>query len=189
MKYIKIQFIFILFITVSFYSCDLYPDWNSYVEYSDTYPLNGEYYVRDFDFNQDTLVEDWYKIYIYNKANNSGADSVWVDNATGHPTGGSVSYNYKFKIKTKADMDNLSFNCVKAGTVSGSNINPVDSAVTVTITNSKVFVLSKDINDSTPDSIYFEFTFYDKYGNETGKFKTYGHRKTGWENPNFDDNM
>jgi len=170
-------------------ACDLYPDWNDYVEYSDTYPVSGEYYVRDFDFNADTLVVDWYKLYIYNKANNPTGDSIWIDNASGHPVGGSVSYSYKYKIKTKADLTNLSFNCTKAGYVTGTNVNPLDSAITVTITNSKIIEMSQDITDATPDSIYFEFTYFDKYGNQIRQFKTSGHRKTGWEEPQNDDDM
>lgn len=183
----KIFIIVLLFSAVS--SCDLYPDWEDYVEYSETYPVSGEYFVRDFDMNTNAVVTDWYKIYIYNKSFNPTGDSVWIDNRTGHPTGGTEDYNYKFKIKTRADLDALSFNCVSAGDVTGSNVNPLDSAITVTITNSKIFDMSDDIEDATPDSIYFEFTFYDKFGIETITLRTAGHRKTGWEEPQNDDNM
>lgn len=172
-----------------FSACDLYPNWNSYVEYSDTYPISGEYYVRDFDINNDTIVEDWYKLYIYNKANNPTGDSIWIDNFSGHPSTGAETYDYRYKIKTKADLQNLSFNCIKAGNVTGLNTNPIDSAISVTITNSKIFDMSTDITDATPDSIYFEFIYYDESGNVIAKFKTAGHRKTGWENPNYDDDM
>ena len=181
----KILLIFTLFSAVT--SCDLYPDWESYVEYSETYPVSGEYYVRDFYANDS--VSDWYKIYIYNKSYNPTGDSVWIDNITGHPTGGTDDYPYKFKIKTRADLDNLSFNCERAGNVTGSNTNPLDSAVTITITNSIIYDMSEDISDATPDSIYFEFTYFDKFGVPTISLQTAGHRKTGWEDPQNDDNM
>lgn len=169
-------------------SCDLYPDWTEYVEYSDTYPISGEYYVRDFDINTDTLVTDWYQLYIYNKSFNPTKDSIWIDNRTGHPAGVS-DYGYKFKIKCKADTNNLSFNVEKSGDIVAANVNPIDSAITVTIANSQVWDMSEDISDPTPDSIYFEFTYYDKFGVEKRTLKVAGHRKTGWEFPEYSDPM
>jgi hypothetical protein len=186
----RISKIIIILSAISlFTSCDLYPDWKSYVEYTDTYPVNGEYYVRDFDFDTDTLVTNWYKLYIYNKANNPTGDSIWVDNKSGHSTTGLDIYQYLFKIKAKADMNNLSFDVTRAGDVSYPNVNPLDSAVSITISNSKIIDMSQDIEDATPDSIYFEFTYYDKNGNALRTLKTMGHRKTGWEYPEWDDNM
>ena len=41
----------ILLLFSSFFSCDLYPDWKDKVEYSDTYPISGEWYVADYDEN------------------------------------------------------------------------------------------------------------------------------------------
>lgn len=184
----KFSILFILSVFSVLTACDLFPDWKSYVEYSDTYPVSGNYYVRDFDFDTDTVVTKWYNLYIYNKSYNPTKDSIWIDNRIGHSTTGADIYDFLFKIKTKADLSNLSFDCTLAGDVSGNNVNPLDSAVTVTVSNSKVFDMSDDIEDATPDSIYFEFTYYDKFGNVVRTLKTAGHRKTGWENP-FSDNM
>lgn len=178
-----------IFLVALFVSCETYPDWEESVEYSETYPISGEYYVRDFDAAGDTLLQDWYQLYIYNKSYNPTGDSIWIDNSAGHPVGGAVDYAYKFKIKAKANLVDFTFDCNKQGHVSGSNANPVDSAITVTIENSKIWEMSDDITDATPDSIYFEFSYYDKYGDLVRKIKTYGHRKTGWEFPEYDDDM
>jgi hypothetical protein len=184
------KIIIIIAVFSVFTACDLYPDWKSYVEYSETYPVSGEYYVRDFDMNTDTVVTELYKLYIYNKANNPTGDSIWVDNRNGHPNTGINIYQFPYKIKAKADMTNLSFNVVQSGDIaSPTSPNPLDSCVSVTITNSKIWDMSQDIEDATPDSIYFEFTYYDKYGNVVRTLKTAGHRKTGWEFPEWDDNM
>ncbi len=173
-------------------SCDMYPDWKNYVSYSDAYPICGEYLVRDFGFNADVTtdapVNDWYHIYLYNKSYNPTKDSIWIDNKSGHPTGG-ATYNFKYKIKCKADTVNLSFNIANAGDIVGSKVNPLDTCVKVTIENSKIWDFSDDITDPTPDSIYFEFSYYNKQGVLTAHYKTVGHRKTGWEEPNYSDDM
>jgi len=181
---------FVAFIVISLFSmCETYPKWDRDIEYSDTYPVSGEYYVRDFDFDADTLLEDWYKIYIYNKSYNPTKDSVWIDNVTGHPSTGTDKYEYSFKVKTKINKDALSFNGVKLGNVRNGDVNPLSEAISVTIENSFVIDRSQDITDATPDSIYFEFTYYETDGTVLKKIKTYGHRKTGWEEPEFDDPM
>jgi len=54
-----------IFLVALFASCETYPDWEESVEYSETFPVSGEYYVRDFDAQGDTLLEDWYQLYIY----------------------------------------------------------------------------------------------------------------------------
>ncbi|MCD4792472.1 MAG: hypothetical protein K8R54_04505 [Bacteroidales bacterium] len=195
----KIYKIFpILILAILFSACDLYPDWEEYVEYSSTYPVSGEYYVYDYEENGDRLlIEDGgdpfdaYSLYIYNKSYNPTKDSIWVDNRTGHPTGGgSVEYPFKYKIKCKADTVNLSFNCERQGTVTGLSVNPLDSAITVTITESKIFDYDPgDITSAVPDSIYFKFSYYDKYGDIVKTIVTAGHRKSGWEEPQNDDNM
>ncbi|MBN2662235.1 MAG: hypothetical protein JXR68_01185 [Bacteroidales bacterium] len=171
-------------------SCNLYPDWTNYVEYSDVYPICGEYYVQDYDMNTDTVIADgeWYILYIYNKSYNPTKDSIWIDSRLGHPAGVS-DYAFKYKIKCKADTVNLSFDVERAGDVSGSNVNPLDSAISVTITKSKIWDLSDGIEDPTPDSIFFELSYYNKFGNLSASYVVKGHRKTGWENPNFDDPM
>lgn len=188
---IFLKFIIVIIAASFFNSCDFYPDWTKYVEYSDVYPICGEYMVRDFKINDDLQNddpnEDWYILYIYNKSYNPTKDSIWIDNATGHA--GVSSYNEKFKIKCKADTVNLSFDIVSAGHISANATNPADTCVKVTISNSKIWDLSDGISDPTPDSIYFEFTYFDKNGNDMGTFITLGHRKTGWEFPNYDDDM
>jgi len=187
--------IFIIFGILFLSSCELYPDWEKNLEYSDSYPLSGEWYVTDYDMSGNNAYLDnnsapiYYILYIYNKANNPTKDSIWIDNYTGHPSNMSVAYPYRFKIKTKADMNSLSFDCVKTGNVTGYNSNPLSSAVSVTISNSKVTDISQDITNPATDSISFNFTYYDELGNEVIKLKVAGHRKTGWEDPNYDDNM
>ncbi len=187
-KHIKL----ILFISIvlSFTACDLYPDWEDYVEYSSVYPVCGEYYVIDYNANDmsDTITEAYY-LYIYNKSYNPTGDSIWIDNNTGHPAGGDP-YSYKYKIKCKADTENLKFDCTKQGHVSGTFAHSQDSAVTVTIESS--FIIDEDPGDilsSKADSIYFKFSYYDKYGELVRTLVTAGHRKTGWEEPEYDDDM
>jgi len=184
----KLKYKILLFLGIIFIAgCDLYPDWHNYVKYSDAYPICGEYIVKDYNMTMDTVVNESYHIYIYNKAYNPTGDSIWVDNRSGHPAGVG-SYDYKYKIKCKADTINLTFDVTKAGDV-GSNPNPLDSCNTVTIKNSKIWDMSTDITDPAPDSIYFEVTFYDPDGNIIKDFITAGHRKTGWEEPNYSDDM
>lgn len=167
--------------------CDLYPDWHKYVKYSDAYPICGEYIVNDYNMTMDSIERGSYHLYIYNKAYNPTKDSIWVDNRAGHPAG-TDNYPYKYKIKCKADTVNLTFDVTKAGDV-GSKPNPSDSCNSVTIQNSKIWDMSTDITDATPDSIYFEVTYYDANGNVVSQFVTAGHRKTGWEEPNYNDPM
>ncbi len=177
-----------------FAACDLYPNWEDYVEYDPTFPLSGEYVVKNYDIETgEELEEDYtpYSLYIFNKSNNkeTGKDSIWIDNRTGH---GSSKYPNKFKIKCEANMNNLSFDCSEQGDVVGVNINPVDSAATVSISKSKVTEYSTDITDSKADSITFDvsFSYYDSSDQlVTKKFRIAGHRKTGWENPEYDDDM
>ncbi|MEA2043716.1 MAG: lipid-binding protein [Bacteroidota bacterium] len=188
-----IKYSFLILVVAVFGACELYPDWNDYVEFDPTYPVSGEYIVNDYTDTGDLMDEAYgsYTIYIYNKANNEadGSDSIWIDNKVGH---GASNYAFKYKIKSKADMSNLAFNCTEQGNVTGLNVNPLDSAATVTITNSKVFDNSDGIEDATADSIFFEVE-YSYYNSSdvlvTETFQTAGHRKTGWENPNYDDDM
>ena len=182
-------FIISMIILVS--ACETYPDWKEYVEYSSTYPISGEYYVRDFDSNTDTLVTDWYKLYIYNTAYNPNGDSVWIDNKAGNPNTGFSNYPYVFKIRTKADTVNLTFDIEKAGSISGNRAYPTSDANTVTIKNSHIWHYAKDIDDfsAQPDSIYFEMELYDSNGSLIRSLIIKGHRKTGWENPNYEDQM
>lgn len=175
----------IFIIALLFASCETYPDWKEYVSYSSVFPICGEYLVKDYD-NNDNELTDYYSFYIYNKSYNPTGDSIWIDNITGHPTGS--NYPFVFKIKTKADTVNLTFDADKAGIISGSRPYPLMDTIRISITNSKVFRLAKDITDPTPDSIYFKFTVY-KTDQVTvkGERIVKGHRKTGWENPNYND--
>jgi len=184
----NIKLVFILFSFVAFFnSCDLYPNWEEYVDYADTYPICGNYLVKNYDNVTGEVIYDWYELFIFNKSYNPSKDSIWIDNITGLT--GVEDYDYKFKVKAKADTINYTFNVVKAGHVFGTYTNPIDSAISVTITNSKIHILSTGIEDATPDSIYFELTFFDKYGIEQNKFVIAGHRKTGWEFPEHQDPM
>ncbi len=184
---LKITFVAFVLFSVA---CDTYPSWDKYVEYSDTYPVSGDYLVRDFDIDADTAITgDWYALYIYNKSYNPNKDSVWVDNTSGHPATGQTVYPYRFKIKTKIDKDNLSFDAAKTGSVSGAEANPKDSCIYVSISNSKIIDRSDDITNAEVDSISFDFTYYNVDGVEVKKIRVKGHRRTGWENPQNDDAM
>jgi len=185
-KNIKYYLILASFLSI-LYSCG-YPEYE--VEYSEAYPVCGAYYVSDYDYVTKLPIKNQtnYELYIFNKSYNPTKDSIWIDNYSGH-SDGLVIYPYKFKIKTKADLTNLSFNCEKLGNVTGTNLDPLSGAVSVSITNSVITDYSKDIKDPKADSIYFEFTYYDKDGVETMKVITAGHRKTGWETPEFTDPM
>lgn len=184
----KIKNLFILFAFVSLFgACDLYPSWESYVEYADTYPVCGNYLVQNYDYETGDVLFEWYEMFLYNKSYNPTKDSIWIDNYTG--LNGNDDYKYKFKVKAKADTINYTFDVVKSGNVIGTNINPLDSAISVTVSSSKIHILSSGIEDATPDSIYFILSFFDKYGIEETKFVIAGHRKTGWEFPEYEDPM
>lgn len=188
MKKIK-YFLILIFTTIFFAACDTYPDWQEYVEYSSTYPISGEYIVNDYDIETGEVIYGPYTLYIYNKSFNPTKDSIWIDNRSGH---GTSDYANKYKIKAKADTVALTFDCTDQGNVVGQNIHPLDSAQTVTITNSFLIDVSEDITNAEPDSIFFEVE-YKFYGTDeqlkSRTFRTAGHRKTGWENPNFSDPM
>lgn len=188
--------IVILAFTSMWISCETYPDWEKDLEYSDAYPIAGEWYVTDYDENGDVLTDnggtefDPYILYIYNKAYNPTQDSIWVDNRLGHSSGGSADdYEYRFKIKCKADKTNYTFDCIEAGDVTASNVNPTSNSNIISITNSTVFLHSTGIEDSTPDSIVFNIEVKDSNGVLIGNYSTSGHRKTGWEEPEYDDDM
>ncbi len=196
-KNMKNKFLLVLISFITLLSaCDLYPDWHKYVEYSSVYPVCGEYMVQDYDITTNDVINETYHFYIYNRAYNPTGDSIWLDNRTGHPSNTLVQYPYKYKVKAKADTVNLTFNVEKAGDIVSSNLFPLDSCSVVTITESKIWDRSQDIEDPTPDSIYFkvEYFYYIKINDSTFKdttvyFYTAGHRKTGWEEPNYDDDM
>ncbi len=190
-----IYFISILTFVSIWMSCDTFPDWEKDLQYSDAYPIAGEWYVTDYDENGDILADGGdeyppYILYIYNKAYNPTQDSIWIDNRTGHPSGGSGdNYEFRFKIKCKADKDNFTFDCTEQGDVTATNINPTSNSNIISITNSKVFINSSGIEDATADSIVFDIEVKDSNGLLIGLFRTAGHRKTGWEEPNYDDDM
>jgi hypothetical protein len=73
---------------------------------------------------------------------------------------------------------------------SGSNPEPIMNGKRVTISDSKIYRLATDMTDPTPDSIYFKFTIYESDLTTINVERIVkGHRKTGWENPNYDDQM
>jgi len=188
----KILILPILALLTIFSSCETYPDWKEYVEYSDTYPISGDWYVEDFytDVAGNDSVIGPYALYIYNKSYNPSKDSIWIDNATGHPTGGAV-YDSKFKIKCRTDLTALSFDCTNQGNITGSNLDPVPNAFTVTISDSKVVDHDPDdIESAKADEISFKVVITDGVTGEILKeYVTKGHRKTGWEEPNYSDDM
>ncbi len=173
-------------------ACETYPDWKDYVEYDSTYPVSGEYIVNNYKINADNTIGDKldkpgeYTLYIYNKADNQedGKDSIWIDARIGVAD---KDYKYKYKIKALANMDDLSFNCDKSGNVQPSKTDPLATAPTITITESKVIDQSTDITNSEVDSIHFKVKYVN--GSTTQEFMVAGHRKTGWEQPGYDDAM
>lgn len=174
-----IAFLSILF---SFFACE-YPDYE--IEYSDVYPVCGEYYVNEY--NSDMSIDEEqnsYILYIYNASYNDSGNDIWIDN--NNLSHGTNTYDYRFKIRTQADLENLTFNVTNAPHIPDGKASVPDSITqSVTINNSKIIKNEWPI----PDSIYFEFTWYDGTGAEIGTVITAGHRKTGWENVNFSDPM
>ncbi len=188
----KLIYFIAVIVSVGFFTaCETYPAWDSDLKYSDAYPLAGEWYVNDYDTTGAAISDSVpYILYIYNKSYNPTGDSIWIDNKTGHPSGGAgASYKFRFRIKNKANMTAYTFDCADAGDVTGSNLNPTSKSNLISITNSKVFVKSTGITDATADSISFEVMVTDSIGGLIGKYRTSGHRKTGWEEPNYDDDM
>lgn len=195
-KYILPVFAILLLLS----ACETYPDWENYVDYSTVYPVVGEYYVTDYhedgtvltyeNSDGETIETRPYSLYIYNKSYNPTGDSIWLDNKIGHPTTSTDVFPYRYKIKLSADTTNLTFDCEKVGSVTGYALNPTSSANMVTISES--FIIDYDPGDITsaePDSIYFKCEYFDSDGQLLETIITKGHRKTGWENPNNDDDM
>ncbi len=181
----------VFFVFSMFVACETYPDWDEGIEYSDVFPISGEWYVVDYDENGDTLEDTKpYILYIYNKSYNPTKDSMWIDNRVGHPGGGtSDDYEFRYKVKVKANMSDLTFNNNNVGDVAGGEVNPTSKSNRIFIYESKVFRYATGIEDATPDSISFIINMTDSTGSVIGTIRTSGHRKTGWEEPNYDDEM
>ncbi len=182
------NFIIVLFASLLFLlSCDLYRDPEEYITYSDAYPICGEYYVRDYEANGTelgALKNDWYLIYIYNKSYNPTKDSIWINNIE-HIEEDLYESSYYYRIKTKADTVNRSFNCQQLPYILGTSLNPPASPTRyITISESNIELKTWP---EAPDSIHFKVTYYDGSMNEVRSIYTVGHRKTGWENPEYDD--
>jgi len=162
MKKINYILSFIVISILGFVSCDTYPKYEK--DFSATYPLNGEYYVKLYKTNSSTPVSSGYfKLYLYN-ASNDGKDSVWVDcNLKNNST--SI---VKFKVKAPANVEGRSFD-------SGVLRNNKD--VTVSFQSSKVEL--KDLPNH--DSIYFTVNFKNSATGLDSTFVVGGHRRTGFE--------
>jgi len=151
------------------------------VEYTATYPLNGEYFVKDYYYSgegaaikidsvykEGTTPVAFYWLFVYNTAA-ATKDTVWVDGINSRPAGTSVS---KFKIKAKADVANRSFS------TDGKTIQTISGSVMVD--NCKIILKNESgFSANHPDSIWFTYTVV-KNG-ITQKILTAGHRKTGYE--------
>jgi hypothetical protein len=157
----KSFYLILLSVIFALSSCDTYPDYE--IEYLPTYPLNGEYFVKNYNSNMERVV-NYYKLTIYNTAT-AGKDSIWVDNKAGNGTGNF----YKFKVKVKCDVDNRTFD--------QSDVADIQTeGLVVSLTNTKVFVNQWPVNDS----IYMTVRYRTSLGTDS-TFIIAGHRRTGFE--------
>ncbi len=184
----KIFGILLIFNMVVFSACE-YKEFE--VTYSETYPVCGDYYVNDYmvdangNITSELVKEDYdnYGLYIYNKSFNPTRDSIWIDNTSHSAT---ANYANAYKIKLKADTVNLTFNVAKTPSIRA------DTAHAAPVPKRYIEIIdSKIIRNEwpTPDSIYIKINLYDINGNLERTFYTAGHRKTGWENPEYSDEM
>jgi len=171
MNKINIIIPILIFAFVSiFVSCETYPDFEP--GFSDTYPFNGEYYVRNYDLAEDTLISNsYYNLFMYNKAVNPDKNMIWIESSAG--IGG-----VNFKVDNKVDFEKYSFDGDLEYFVNGV-LNQK-----LTISNSKLDL--KEKNKNGPDSIYYTIRI-EKFDSNTGlpfdtlNYIVKGHRKTGWE--------
>jgi len=172
---------------LSLSSCN-YPEYE--IEYSEAYPVCGEYYVYDYDaatmlpiLNTDDVAIH-YNVYIYNKSYNPNKDSIWIDN-TEHTKDDGYE-GVPFKIKNRVDLTNKTFDCGITPVVTGKNANPAKFPNKyVTISESKVIINEWPV----PDSIYFKVVISDSLQVPIKTVIIAGHRKTGWEYPEYTDPM
>jgi hypothetical protein len=147
-------------------ACDTYPKYE--IEYTATYPLNGEYYVRHYS-NAVVMVNSVssYKMTIYNTAN-AGKDSIWVDSRVANKG----ATFYIFKIEAKADVDNRVFDQSNA-------VDVADNTQTVTLSDTKIYTNTWPAHDS----IYMKVKIHKVAGAVVSdtSFVIAGHRKTGFE--------
>jgi len=191
MKSFKRSLLLLIFSSILILNSCGYPEYE--VEYSEGYPVCGEYYVRDFNptgsFTEADLVSenyDWYKIYIYNKSYNPTGDSMWIDNSDHNPKEDKYIEGLMYKIKNKVDTVNKTFDCVLAPTMNGLNANATAKPkMFVTISESKIILNEWPI----PDSIYLKIIVSDSLKVPYDTIITTGHRKTGWEFPEYSDPM
>ncbi len=169
------KIIFIIFIVGFIAACDTYPDYEQ--KYSESYPLAGNYFVKDY--LPDNLTEPvenarYYEIYIYD-ASFEAEKFLWVN--------AMLRSNKTFRVKTTYSKDNLSFNGDKLPH-SPSSATPPDTADRyITVEQSSIIQKEWPI----PDSISFKVSVYDEEEQLDTVFYMQGHRATGQEYPYWDN--
>ncbi|WP_439879592.1 lipid-binding protein [Pontibacter sp. MBLB2868] len=146
------------------------------VEYTATYPVSGEWYVR---YSVETapgnleVVKDYTKLMTTNTAANTSSELLVTDQLSADAAGA-----YKtFKVKATVDVENLAF--------SASNSNNLATVKKVAKTNKVTILDGKVIKNGvtaasgvTTDSIYFKLQFSDDATGTT--YHVAGYRRTGF---------
>lgn len=163
-----LKFLFIALVAVCFASCNS-EDNNYDIEYTNTYPLDGQYKVTITDEQDSGAIATQY-CYIANTSDNVN-NKIWI-RIGNYST--SASNAYSINAKMNCDVSALTF--------SGSNENlagnVASSDETVTITDGSVVLKGVTAPSGTVcDKVSFTFT----RTNFPGKTYTVtGYRYTGW---------
>lgn len=169
MKLLKNIIILSLFV-VTISSCKQLYEWNQPkdrdIEYSTTWPINGEWFIT-FKFDNGTgTIDDWYglgyqKIMAYNTSGNS-KDSIWIDD---------LKATWSFKGKVKCDPSNKIFG-------QNDSIKEIYNDIKFILKNGKIIEDGVTCTSGTKsDSIYFEIEFSDDPGTI---YYVSGYRRTGY---------
>jgi len=167
----KIALLLVLLFVVTFTSCTKLYEWNKpkgpEVEYSVTWPINGEWWVTLNLDDGDGNLGDWYgvgtfKLMTYNTSANS-ADTVWI-------TDGGDAWDFKGKIPCNVESKTFGHNT--------DSIQNTSYDIRMIIKNGKILEdAGKSTSGITTDSIYFEVVFGD---DPTTTYYIWGVRRTGF---------
>jgi len=161
--------IFIILLLASVLAgCEGYQEYEK--EYSESYPICGSYYVRNYDIDKDNPGK-LYEIYIYDAAFDADKN-LWVN----------VPEKTPFKTKVNYNLETLSFNGQMLPHYHSGATIP-DSTAYVTIEESKIELKEWPLNDS----IILKVTKYDYKKNLDTTVYILGHRTSGLETPYYDD--
>lgn len=166
---IKLLYILTLLISGGFLtSCEKeYPE----VQYTSTFPVNGEWWVKYEVETTPGVFEDIYHVgytplLTFNTSANRG-DSIWVSDQGNF---------WNYKVKSALNLTERTFSVANKKSAAMDGGEPYD--ITVTISNGKVLPgQGRSTSGLQTDSIHFEIEFEDDPGTI---YRASGHRRTGF---------